>query len=105
MISTQVIDSVFGRPAQLMPVVLDFFISGQGWLQVGQGVTDSEGDIPDFGENAAPGIYRLIFDVAAYQQDAFYPTITVTFDVRDTEEPYHMPLQLSRFSYSTYRSR
>jgi 5-hydroxyisourate hydrolase len=104
MITTQVTDTVSGRPAVGLPVVLDFFVTGEGWLQVGDGATDSSGEILDFGENAAPGIYRLIFDVAAYQPDTFYPTITITFEARDAEEPYHMPLLLSRYAYSTHRA-
>jgi 5-hydroxyisourate hydrolase len=103
MISTHVLDTMRGMPAIRMPVQLDAFITGQGWIEVGRGVTDLEGWVPEFGEPAAPGVYRLMFDVAACLPDAFFPSITVTFEVRDAAQRYHIPLVLSPFGYSTYR--
>lgn len=103
MVTTQVIDSALGQPAVRVPVELDFFISGHGWRQIGQGVTGQEGRIADFGEARAQGIYRLVYDVAAYTPEAFFASITVTIEVRDPAEPCHMVLLLSPYAYSTYR--
>ena len=55
-----------------------------------------------------PGAYRLTFDVADYQRDMgmnanFFPEVRITFNVKDTEEHYHIPLLLSPFGYTTYR--
>jgi 5-hydroxyisourate hydrolase len=44
-----------------------------------------------------------MFDVAAYMPETFFPTIAVTFEVRDPGERYHVPLLLSPFGYTTYR--
>ena len=104
MITTQVVDTALGRPAKHLPVVLDMFISGQGWEQMGQGLTDSNGEIGAFGESPAAGIYRLTYDVEAYYPEAFYPTISITFQIRDTEAQCPMPVLMSRYGYSPYRA-
>jgi len=70
---------------------------------VGRGLTNSEGRIGDFGEPAAAGLYRLMFDVASYQPDAFFPSISVTFEIRDLNDQYHVPLVLSPYGYSVHR--
>jgi 5-hydroxyisourate hydrolase len=103
MISTFVMDTARGRPATRIAVELDYFITGQGWHEVGHGVTNEEGRIHEFGEPAAPGVYRLMFDVGAHVPDAFFPSVIITFEVRDEHQHYHIPLLLSPFGYSTYR--
>jgi 5-hydroxyisourate hydrolase len=103
MITTQVFDSVRGQPATRVPVELDVFITGHGWRQIGQGLTSNEGRIADFGEPHTAGIYRLNYDVAAYAPEAFFPSISITIEVRDPPEPSHMVLLLSPYGYSTYR--
>ena len=104
MITTQVQDSSRGIPAARIPVELDIFVTGSGWIEVGHGVTNVDGHILDFREDPAPGLYRLMFDVAMYTPDAFFPSIAITFEVRDPNRRYHIPLVLSPFGYSTYRS-
>jgi 5-hydroxyisourate hydrolase len=46
-----------------------------------------------------------MFDIGSYDPDVFFPSIAVTFEVRDPQEQFHMPLLLSRFGYTTYRER
>jgi 5-hydroxyisourate hydrolase len=104
MITTQVLDTARGAPAVRLPVQLDVFISGQGWFEVGHGLTDHEGFLLDFAEPESEGLYRLMFDVGAYMPHCFYPSITITFEIRDPKERYHLPLLLSPFGYSTYRA-
>ncbi len=94
-----------GVPVARVAVELDLFITGQGWREVGRGFTDTEGQIDEFGEPAVAGVYRLMFDVASYIPDAFFPSIAITFEVRDATEKYHLPLLLSPFGYSTYLGR
>ena len=53
-------------------------------------------------------IRSLHFDVGAYQREMgfhtnFFPEVRITFNVKDTEDHYHIPLLLSPFGYSTYR--
>jgi len=103
MISTHILDIAHGVPAPMVKVELDIFIQGHGWHPVGHGVTNTDGRIANFGEPAAPGLYRLMFDVETYIPDAFFPSVTITFDIRDPDQHYHVPLLLSPFGYSTYR--
>jgi 5-hydroxyisourate hydrolase-like protein (transthyretin family) len=104
MITAQVIDTAHGRTAALIPVVLDYFVSGQGWRETGSGVTNVEGLVETFGEVPGVGIYRLTFDVAAYHVDPFFPTIAVTFDLRAVDQDCHLALLLGPFSYSVSRA-
>lgn len=103
MITTDVLDTARGVPAARVLVELDLFITGQGWREVGRGFTNTDGRIHEFGEPPAAGVYRLMFDVASYIPDAFFPSIAITFEVRDPSDKYHVPLLLSPFGYSTYR--
>jgi 5-hydroxyisourate hydrolase len=108
-ISTHVLDTSAGRPAAGVPVRLQR-LDGDLWVEVSSGTTNADGRIAALlppGEPAAPGTFRLTFDVAAYfaarGQDAFYATIAIEFVVRDAAQHYHVPLLLSPYGYSTYR--
>ena len=103
LITTQVLDTAKGEPAQRIPVELDFLITGQGWREVGHSVTSRDGRIPEFGETPATGVYRLMFDVAAYMPHCFFPSIIVMLEVQDPSEDHHIILQVSPFSYSITR--
>jgi 5-hydroxyisourate hydrolase len=103
MISTHVLDTAKGEPAVRMPVDLDVFIAGHGWRHAARGLTNNDGRIADFGEEAAAGVYRLMFDVGAYMPHAFFPSVTITFEIDNANEHYHVPLLLSPFGYTTYR--
>ena len=54
-----------------------------------------------------PGVYRLVFDTASYfdalKIDGLYPVVEVTFQVREGESQFHIPLLLSANGYTTYR--
>jgi 5-hydroxyisourate hydrolase len=104
MITTQVLDTAAGAPASRIPVQLDIFISGQGWREVGHAVTGSDGHVLDFGEPAVAGVYRIMFDVAAYMPHSFYPSIAITFEVHEPSDQFHLPLLLSPYGYSTFRA-
>jgi len=103
MITTQVLDTAHGLPAARVPVELDYFVTGFGWKEVGHGITNAEGRITEFGELAVPGLYRLMFDMAAYQNQPFFPSIAIVFEVGDPTQTVHIPLAVSPFSYSVYR--
>lgn len=105
MITTHVLDTSTGEPAARIPVELDVFITGHGWRDAGRGVTDPDGRILDFGETPAEGVYRLMFDVGVHIPDPFFPTISITFEVNDRNDTYHIPLLLSPFGYTTYRGK
>jgi 5-hydroxyisourate hydrolase len=108
-ITTHVLDTSLGRPAEGVPVTLEIEAAG-GWKMIGKGTTNPEGRISDLVSKEttiAPGVYRLLFDTGRYfaarQLQAFYPQVTVVFKITDPSEHHHVPLLLSPFGYSTYR--
>ncbi|MFQ5724486.1 MAG: hydroxyisourate hydrolase [Terriglobia bacterium] len=109
-ITTHVLDTARGRPAQGVPVALEVEEAGGEWKAVGRGVTDGDGRVKQLlpeGSALSAGTYRLRFDTQAYfaaqKLESFYPQVTVVFTVRDASQHYHVPLLLSPFGYSTYR--
>lgn len=106
-ITTHILDTAMGRPAPGVPVRLDAR-KAEAWKALAEAATDADGRIRDLGPaRAHPGTYRLVFDTATYfaamRQQAFYPEITIAFEVGDPEQHYHVPLLLSPYGYSTYR--
>lgn len=104
LITTQIIDIAKGVPAPRIPVELDFFITGKGWREVGHSVTSRDGRIPEFGEPPAAGVYRMMYDVAAYMPHCFFPTVNVTLEVGEPNQDHHIILQISPFGYSVSRA-
>jgi 5-hydroxyisourate hydrolase len=72
-------------------------------------VTDQDGRCAQLlpGDELPPGVYRLSFDTASYfdahQLAGLYPSVSVTFQVRDGESQFHIPLLLTANGYTTYR--
>ena len=104
-LSTHVLDTALGQPAQGIRVTLER--SGD---IIGSGVTDADGRVRDIHRKDSPlsaGTYRLTFHVADYfaksGRESFFPEIAVNFRVAGGTEHYHVPLLLSPFGYSTYR--
>lgn len=109
MITTHVLDTVRGGGAAGVTVILELRQASE-WSPVARGTTDESGRLMTLTENftIAPGTYRLTFDIASYHREQgitvpFFPEVKIAFNVRDTEEEYHVPLLLSPFGYSTYR--
>ena len=108
-ITTHVLDIAMGRPAAGVTVILEMRRAGE-WRPIGRGETDGNGRLATLTEGrlVTPGTYRLTFDVGAYHRDQginapFFPEATITFNLRDVSDDYHVPLLLSPFGYSTYR--
>jgi 5-hydroxyisourate hydrolase len=104
-LSTHVLDTALGRPAQGIRVTLE-----RGDDVVGSGVTDADGRVRELHKKDAPlsqGSYRLTFYVAEYfskaGRETFFPEVVVDFRIGEGTEHYHVPLLLSPFGYSTYR--
>jgi 5-hydroxyisourate hydrolase len=104
-LSTHVLDTALGKPAQGIKVTLECADD-----LVGSGVTDADGKVRDLHKNAASlsqGSYTLTFYVADYfskaGRESFFPEIVVNFRIGEGVEHYHVPLLLSPFGYSTYR--
>jgi 5-hydroxyisourate hydrolase len=109
-ITTHVLDTARGCPAHGVEVSLWFETSLHQWKRFGHGQTDADGRLRTLLSPTSPlsvGNYRLVFATGAFFAAlgvaTFYPEVTVTFSVHDTEQHFHVPLLLSPFGYSTYR--
>ena len=109
MITTHVLDTARGEPAVGMTVILEIR-QASAWSPVGRGTTDEDGRVSTLTDDRelAPGTYRLTFDTGTYHREQgislpFFPEAKITFNVRDVDGHYHVPLLLSPFGYSTYR--
>lgn len=108
-ITTHVLDTATGRPARGVPVTLALR-EGEGWKEVGRGLTDEDGRLRTLLPERAPlasGTYRLRFDTGTYfarsGAEGFFPEVSVVFEVTDADRHHHVPLLLSPYGYSTYR--
>jgi 5-hydroxyisourate hydrolase len=106
-LSTHVLDTMHGRPASDMAVVL----SGPNG-EIKRGTTDADGRCPDLAPDAlAAGRYTLRFAVADYFREAgvalpnppFLDEVGVEFGIAADGGHYHVPLLVSPYGYSTYR--
>jgi 5-hydroxyisourate hydrolase len=104
-ITTHVLDAVLGKPADGIAIRLEQHLNN-GWIAIGESITDSDGRCRDLCPGASGGGYRLTFAVGPYfdrqGRVSIYPEIVVAFRV-DGEHHYHIPLLLSDNSYTTYR--
>ena len=106
-VTTHVLDAAEGMPAREVPVTLAV-LRESAWVTVADAVTDDDGRAAALGPaRLEPGTYRIVFDTGRYfaakGRPAFYPDITITFALTDSEQHYHVPVLLSPFAYSTYR--
>jgi 5-hydroxyisourate hydrolase len=108
-ISTHVLDTAQGKPAEDVPVRLERREASGEWLLLGSSRTDGDGRCGQLAPDAVlpAGLYRLAFDTASYfaaqKIDGLYPLVEITFQVRDGESHLHIPLLLSPNGYTTYR--
>ena len=109
-ITTHVLDTTRGLPAEGVEVDLDYQEPKGPWKHLAKRRTDADGRVKDFlpeSDALAVGVYRMVFSTGPYfdslhKTQGFYPSVTVTFEVREHRH-YHVPLLLSPFGYSTYR--
>ncbi len=109
-ITTHVLDTTKGRPANGVSVVLEFRSAGNNWKLLGRGKTDADGRLSSLlpaGSRLEKGTYRLTFEVSAYFRaqnvESFYPEVSMVFAVRDATQHYHIPLLLSPYGCTIYR--
>ncbi len=107
-ITTHVLDTARGRPAQGVPVKLER-LAASGFELVGHGVTDADGRNRALitPEATTAATYRITFDTKAYAEatgtPCFFPEVSILFVVENPKEHFHVPLLLSPFGYATYR--
>lgn len=106
-LSTHVLDTMHGRPAAGMALVLS---GPEG--EIARGTTNDDGRCPGLTSGAlAPGRYALRFAVAeyfrglgiAFPDPPFLDEVTIDFGIAPDGGHYHVPLLVSPFAYSTYR--
>jgi 5-hydroxyisourate hydrolase len=108
-LTTRVLDTSLGRPAEGVFIVLEHYEDSQrDWQTVSETKTDKHGRALDLlpAGSLQEGLYRITFDTDAYfgerDVETFYPSVTVNFQVNDPSRHYHVPLLLSPFGYSTF---
>jgi 5-hydroxyisourate hydrolase len=100
-LSTHILDTSNGRPAAGVKVHLH-----RGDLWMSTNTTNDDGRVAALLPQGVPletGVYRLVFEIADYSRNSFFPEIVIVFQVTDPASHYHVPLLLSPFGYSTYR--
>ena len=96
-ITTHVLDTAKGKPAAGVRITLR-----RDNEELFDGETDADGRARLL-DQAAPGIYHLLFNTGAYNPDGFFPSATIVFRIDNPDQHYHVPLLLSPFGYATYR--
>jgi 5-hydroxyisourate hydrolase len=108
-ISTHVLDTSRGKPAQGLEIDLHFNGS-----RIATAATNADGrtDAPLVSaERLETGVYELTFHAGDYFRATgvdvtappFLGDIVIRFGVADPEGSYHVPLLVSPYGYSTYR--
>jgi 5-hydroxyisourate hydrolase len=108
-ISTHVLDTARGEPAQGVAIELHFCAK-----LVKSAVTNMDGRTDEpliSGDRLEPGIYELTFHAGDYfrargvelTDPPFLDAVVIRFGVADPAGNYHVPLLLSPYGYSTYR--
>ncbi len=105
MISTHILDTSLGSPAESVLVKL-LKKDGNTWRDLAKGNTNADGRFI-FDCEKAPGTYQIIFEIEEYfkkkGRDFFFMNVQVVFKVVDIGRKYHVPLLLNPFGYSTYK--
>jgi 5-hydroxyisourate hydrolase len=109
-VSTHVLDVALGRPVKDVLVRLERREISGAWRPLASALTDQDGRCAHLlatDHALAPGLYRVAFETASYfasqKTEGLYPLVEVTFQVRNGEEHFHIPLLLSANGYTTYR--
>jgi 5-hydroxyisourate hydrolase len=107
-ISTHVLDTMRGSPAAGLGVTLLKREPDGGWEVIGRAQTDADGRARELTDDELEaGTYRLDFDTQPYFErsglSAFYPEVSVTFNLEDPAGHLHVPLLLSLYGYTTYK--
>ena len=108
-LSTHVLDTSAGRPAEGVAVRLESQAPDGSWVTSGSGRTDGDGRLRDWLPADVPGAgrHRLVFATAAYFDRqgvvSFFPEVSLEFEITAPAEHHHVPLLLSPFAYSTYK--
>ena len=100
-VSTHVLNTSTGRPAEGVPVELAQRAADGGWTVLGGSKTDADGRCKDLPvpDTATGTVLRLNFTT----EGPFFPEVSIVFDVDPAQAHYHVPLLLNPYGYSVYR--
>ncbi|GGM18321.1 hydroxyisourate hydrolase [Pseudomonas asuensis] len=108
-LSVHVLNLETGVPSSGINVTLERHV-GDTWQSLAQGTTNEQGRIAELypaNTSLQKGEYRVVFKTGDYYKktghDTFFPEIPVIFEVKQTDQHYHIPLLLSPYGFSTYR--
>jgi 2-oxo-4-hydroxy-4-carboxy-5-ureidoimidazoline decarboxylase len=112
-LSTHVLDTAHGRPAEGVCVAL-YEVGASARGLIARGVTDADGRTPAPLMAGGPlriGTYELQFSVGDYfarlapagAGEVFLDVVPVRFAIAEPEAHYHVPLLVTPWSYATYR--
>ena len=105
-ITTHVLNIATGKPAEGIEIMLEKQ-NGSNWAAIKTAKANADGRVDDLmakGTKADAGVYRMTFQTGAYfKNDTFYPRAEVIFEIKSTDQHYHVPLLVSPYGYSTYR--
>jgi 5-hydroxyisourate hydrolase len=102
-ISTHVLDTERGMPAQGVHVSLYRLDVADGPIRMTQALTDGDGRVRDLLERPlVAGDYRLEFDVA-HEDASFFTRLSIDLRITDANRSYHVPLLLAPYAMTTYR--
>uniref|UniRef100_A0A8C6WH72 5-hydroxyisourate hydrolase n=1 Tax=Neogobius melanostomus TaxID=47308 RepID=A0A8C6WH72_9GOBI len=109
-LTTHVLNTADGAPAARLPLSLHRLDTcTKIWNMITVGTTNTDGRCPGLitREGFTAGTYKLRFETAQFWdtlgQTSFYPYVEVVFTIKEPDQRFHIPLLMSRFSYSTYR--
>ena len=112
-LTTHVLDTALGQPAEGLAIVL-FRVTDSGLERIADAVTNADGrtDGPILPvESFETGTYELVFNAGDYlratgqdgAEPLFLDVVPIRFGMSDPDAHYHVPLLLSPYGYSTYR--
>ena len=112
-LTTHVLDTVSGRPSSGMRLAL-YRVEGPDRTLLKEAVTNQDGRVDEpllEGGAMGRGTYELVFQVGHYfkiqgndlPNPLFLDEVPIRFGIADPNAPYHVPLLVSPFAYSTYR--
>lgn len=104
-LSTHVLDTAIGRPAQGVAVAL-YEVGKSARGLIARFVTNADGRTAAPLLSGAPlriGTYELQFDVGRYFRAGFLTIVPIRFSIAEAEGHYHVPLLVSPWSYTTCR--
>lgn len=113
-LSTHVLDTAKGSPAEGMKIEFWHIGSGQNRTLIREVKTNSDGRVDSTlltERESKPGEYELVFYVADYFREKgerlpeppFLEKVPIRFGIADSNSHYHVPLLITPWGYSTYR--